>query len=60
MCQFLLIHASTPILKAMKIPVAKAAEDTEWDKLKNLLAWSASKVRAEAGVIHEAQNISQH
>ena len=41
---------------SMRIPAAKAAEHEEWDMLKNLPAWSESKVRAKGDVNHEAQN----
>ena len=38
-----LVRKSTPILKAITLPDAKATVDKEWDKLKNLLAWQESK-----------------
>ena len=40
----------------MKIPAARAAVDKEWSKLKHLPSWHESEVRAQADVIHEAQN----
>ena len=40
-----LVHKFIPMLQAMKIPAAKAAVDTEWEKLEKILAWHLTKVR---------------
>ena len=56
MYHFGVVRTPIPIPKAMKIPTAQAAVDKERDKLNNLPACSESKVRAQADVIHEAQN----
>ena len=50
-----LVRTPVPIPKVMKIPAANASVDTDCDKLKNVLVWSESKVRANAHVMHEAQ-----
>ena len=34
-----LVHTFIPLPQAMKIPAAKAAVDTEWEKLEKILAW---------------------
>ena len=39
----------------MKIPVAKAAVDIEWEKLEKLLAWPETKVKSKNEVIEKAQ-----
>ena len=39
----------------MKIPVAKAAVDKEWEKLDKIPAWDLTKVRSKSEVIDEAR-----
>ena len=39
----------------MKIPVAKAAVDKEWEKLEKISAWNLTKVRSNKEVIDEAR-----
>ena len=50
-----LVHEFVPMPKAMKIPDAKAAVDTEWSKLEKIPAWQLTKVRNETEVIDEAR-----
>ena len=49
-------HKFIPMPQAMKIPVAKAAEDKEWEKLEKISAWNLAKVRNKSDVIDEARN----
>ena len=51
-----LVHTSVPMPRAVKIPVAKAVADKQWDKLQNPPVWDESKVRDKADVIREAQS----
>ena len=39
----------------MKIPAAKAAVDSEWEKLEKIPAWDLTKVRSKKEVIDEAR-----
>ena len=39
-----LVHKFIPVPQAMKIPVAKAAVDKEWEKLEKIPAWNLTKV----------------
>ena len=41
--------------QAMKIPVAKAAVDEEWEKLEKFLVWDLTKVSGKSEVIDEAR-----
>ena len=41
--------------EALKIPDAKAAVETEWEKLEMILAWQLTKVRSKKEVIDEAR-----
>ena len=41
--------------QAMKIPDAKAAVDTHWEKLEKIPAWQMDKVKTKKAVILEAQ-----
>ena len=41
--------------QVMKIPVAKAAVEKEWEKLEQIPAWDLTKVRSEKEVIDEAR-----
>ena len=41
--------------QALKIPDAKAAVETEWEKLEMILAWQLTKVRSKKEVIDEAR-----
>ena len=50
-----LVHKLTLISQAMKIPDAKAAVDTEWEKLEKMPAWQLNKVQSKQDVILEAQ-----
>ena len=50
-----LVHKLTLISQAMKIPDAKAAVDTEWEKLEKMPAWQLNKVQSKKDVILEAQ-----
>ena len=50
-----LVHKFTPMPHAVKIPVAKAAVDKEWEKLEKFSAWNLTKVRGEKEVIDEAR-----
>ena len=50
-----LVHKLIPMLQAMKIPVARAAVDKEWEKLEKISAWNLTKVRSKKEVIDEAR-----
>ena len=50
-----LVHKNIPMPQAMKIPVAKAAVDKEWQKLETIPAWDVTKVKSKKEVIKEAQ-----
>ena len=50
-----LVHAPVKMKQAMKIPEAKKAVDTEWEKLKNAPAWDLGKMKPKAKVIAEAE-----
>ena len=50
-----LVHKFIPMLRAMKIPAAKAAVDKEWEKLEKIPAWDLTKVRSKSEVIDEAR-----
>ena len=50
-----LVHKFTPMPQARKIPDAKPAVDTEWEKLEKLPAWQLDKVNSKKEVILEAQ-----
>ena len=41
--------------QAMKIPAAKAAVDTEWEKWEKIPAWDMTKLRIKSEVIDEAK-----
>ena len=41
--------------QAMKIPVAKAAVDKEWEKLEKISAWNLTKVKSKKMVIDAAR-----
>ena len=41
--------------QVMKIPVAKAAVDKEWEKLEKIPSWDLTKVRSKSEVIDEAR-----
>ena len=45
-----LVHKFIPMPQAMKIPVAKAAVDKEWEKLEKISAWNLTKVRSKKEV----------
>ena len=49
-----LVHKFIPMFQAMKIPVAKAAVDKEWEKLEKIRPWDLTEVRSESAVIEEA------
>ena len=51
----LMIYKFIPMPQAVKIPVAKAAADKEWEKLENIPAWGITKVRNKSEVIDEAR-----
>ena len=53
MYHYELVHTPITIPKEMNLPAAKSC-GTQRDKLKNLLAWSDSKVRAKTQVEREA------
>ena len=44
-----------PMPQAMKILTAKAAVDTEWEKLEKIPAWDLTRVRSKSEVIDEAR-----
>ena len=50
-----LVHKFIPKPQAMKIPVAKAAVDKEWENLAKFSAWNLTKVRSKKEVIDEAR-----
>ena len=50
-----LVHKFIPMPQALKIPAAKAAVDTEWEKLEKKSAWNLTKVRSKKEVIDEAR-----
>ena len=50
-----LVHKFIPMPQAMKIPVAKAAVDKEWEKLDKISAWNLTRVISEKKVIDEAR-----
>ena len=50
-----LVHKFIPMPQAMKIPVAKAAVDKEWEKLEKIFAWNLTKVKSKQSVIDEAR-----
>ena len=50
-----LFHKFIPMPQAMKIPVAKAAVDKEWEKLEKFSAWNLTKVTSKKQVIDEAR-----
>ena len=50
-----LVHKFIPMPQAMKIPAAKAAVDTEWEKLEKISAWNLTKVKSKKQVIDEAR-----
>ena len=50
-----LVHTFIPMPQAMKIPLAKAAVDKEWEKLEKIPAWDLTKVRSKSEVIDEAR-----
>ena len=39
-----LVHKFIPMPQARKIPAAKAAADTEWEKFEKISAWNLTKV----------------
>ena len=49
------VHKFIPMPQAMKIPVAKAAVDKEWEKMEKIPAWNLTKVRSKKEVIDEAR-----
>ena len=50
-----LVHKFIPMPQAMKILVATAAVDKEWEKLEKIPAWDKTKVRNKSEVIDEAR-----
>ena len=50
-----LVHKFIPMPQAMKISVAKAAVDKEWEKLEKFSALNLTKVRSKKQVIDEAR-----
>ena len=56
MTHYSLVHKFIPESQAMKIPDAKAAVETEWEKLEKLPAWQLTKVRNKNEVLAEARN----
>ena len=50
-----LVHKFIPMRQTLKIPVAKAAVDKEWEKLEKFSAWNLTKVRSKKEVIDEAR-----
>ena len=50
-----LVHKFMLMLRAMKIPAAKAAVDKEWEKLEKISACNLTKVRSKKEVIDEAR-----
>ena len=51
----MLVHKFIPVPQAMKIPVAKAAVDEEWERLEKIPAWNLTRVRSKEEVIDEAR-----
>ena len=49
------VHKFILVPQAMKIPEAKAAVGTEWEKLEKIPAWNLTKVRSKKEVIDEAR-----
>ena len=50
-----LVHKFIPMTQAMNIPAAKAAVNSEWEKLDKISAWNLTKVRSKKEVIAEAR-----
>ena len=50
-----LVRKFIPMPQAVQIPAAKAAVDTEWEKLEKISAWNLTKVRSKKEVIDEAR-----
>ena len=50
-----LVHKFIPMPQAMKIPVAKAAVDNEWQILQKISVWNLTKVTSKSEVIDEAR-----
>ena len=50
-----LVHKFFPMLRAMRIPDAKAAMDKEWEKLEKMPGWDLTKVRGKSEVIDEVK-----
>ena len=44
---FYLVHKFILVPQALKIPVAKAAVDKEWEELENISAWNLTKVNSK-------------
>ena len=42
-----LVHKFIPMPQAIKIPIAKAAVDKEWEKLEKFSAWNRTRVRSK-------------
>ena len=51
-----LVRHFVPMPQAMKILIATAAVEKEWEKLEKILAWQLTKVRTKGEVIAEARN----
>ena len=56
MTHYSLVHKFIPTSQAMKIPDAKGAVETEWEKLEKLPAWQLTNVRNKNEVLAEARN----
>ena len=52
---FALVHTPIPLKKAYKIPNAKKAVDTEWDKLTKKGAWDFSTVEPRKQVVADTK-----
>ena len=50
-----LTHKFISVPQAMKIPVAKAAVDKEWEKLEKFSAWNLTKIKSKKEVIDEVR-----
>ena len=50
-----LVHEFIPMPQALKIPKAKTAVETVWEKLEKIPAWQLTKVRNKKEVIAEAR-----
>ena len=50
-----MVHNFIPLPQAIKISEARAAVDTEWEKLEKIPAWDITKVRNKSDVIDEAR-----